>query len=152
LFGHLVDGVVREGHTRVLSLQAVDQVPEDPPSTAKALAVAPLLAEAAATARAHAREQHAVARRDGADTGSDLDDGTHGLVAEDRPRRRLGHVAFEDMKVGAADRGGVDPNDRVGRINDRRIINGVPAALARSVVDERLHVGRLSDDDCEFRR
>jgi predicted flap endonuclease-1-like 5' DNA nuclease len=66
------------------------------------------------------------------------------LVAEDRPRKRLGHVALEDVQVAAADRGRVDADDRVGRIDDLRVIHGVPAALAGTVVNEGLHRRLLS--------
>jgi hypothetical protein len=44
-----------------------------------------------------------------------LDDCADGPVAEDRPPD-LGDVALEDVEVGAADRGRVDADDRVGRI------------------------------------
>ena len=136
----LVDGVVGERHARVLGLQAVDQVPEDPAAAAEALTVAALLAVAAAPARAHARHQHAVAWRDRADAGADLQHGADRLVAEDRPGRRLGHVALEDVQVGAADRRGVDPHDRIGRVDDRRVIDRVPATFAGAVVHESLHL------------
>ena len=59
----------------------------------------------------------------GCDTGSDLLDGADRLVAEDRPRRRLRHVAFENVQVGAADRAGVDADDDVRRLLDLGIVN-----------------------------
>ena len=49
---HLVDGGVRERDARVLGLEPVDQVAEDPAASAGAEAVVALLAEAAAAARA----------------------------------------------------------------------------------------------------
>jgi hypothetical protein len=55
-----------------------------------------------------------------------LDDGAHRLVAEDRARLNLGHVALEDVQVGAADRGRVDADDRVRRLLDRRVGDLVP--------------------------
>src|SRR5690349_21848764 len=60
-------------------------------------------------------------------------------MAENRPRRGLRHVAFEDVQIGSADRGGVDPNDDVRRSDDRGILDGVPAALAGTVVDKSVH-------------
>ena len=82
LVGDLVDGVVGERHARVLGLQPVDQVTEDPPATTEALPVAAFLAEATAPAGADARHEHAVARSDRGHAGSDLLDGADGLVAE----------------------------------------------------------------------
>ena len=112
LIGDLVDGVVGERDARVLGLEAVDQVAEDPAATAEALSVAALLAEAAAPAGGHAGEQDPVAGGHRGDGRADLLDGADGLVAEDRAGRGLGHVALEDVQVGAADRGGVDAHDR----------------------------------------
>ena len=135
----LVDGVVGERHARELGLQPVDQVAEDPATAGQALAVAALLAVAAAPARAHARHEHAIAGRDGRDACADLLDGADGLVTQDRSSRGLGHVALEDVQVGAADRRGVDPHDDVGRVDDRRVSDRVPAPLTGAVVDESLH-------------
>ena len=106
LRGHLVDGVVGERHPRVLGLESVDHVPEDPAAAAQALAVAGLLAEAAAPAGADARHQHAVADSDARHAGADLLDGADRLVAEHASRAALGHVALEDVQVGPADRRG----------------------------------------------
>jgi hypothetical protein len=50
-------------------------------------------------------------------------------------------IAFENVQVGAADRRGVDPHDRVGWVEDRGIGHAVPAALPGAVVNERLHLG-----------
>src|SRR4029453_4166355 len=52
----------------------------------------------------------------------------------------LGHVALEDVQVGAADRDRVDPHDRVGLGCKRRIWNGLPEALPGTVKDECLHL------------
>ena len=41
-------------------------------------------------------------------------DGADRLVAEDPAVGHRGHVALEDVQVGAADRDGVDPDDGVG--------------------------------------
>ena len=48
---------------------------------------------------------------------------------QDGPARRLRHVAFEDVQVGAEDRAGVDADDDVGRRPDRGVLDGVPTAL-----------------------
>ena len=120
LVGDLVDGGVGERHPRELGLQAVDQVAEDPASAAGAEAVAALPAEAAAAARGDAGDEHAVAGLERRDRVADLDDRADGLVAEDRAGLHLGHVALEDVQVGAADRGRVDADDRVRRLLDGR--------------------------------
>ena len=137
---HLVDGRIGERHSGELGLQPVDQVPEDPAAATRAEAVLRLLAEAAASAGGDARDEHAIAGHDGRHSRADLDDRADGLVAEDRSRLHLGHVALEDVQVGAADSGRVDPDDRVGRLENFRVGNDFPCPLARSVVDEGFHV------------
>ena len=57
------------------------------------------------------------------------------------------HVAGQDVQVGAADRGRVDPNDRVAFVGDLRLGDFLPGPLAGAVVHERSHVcllGRLA--------
>jgi hypothetical protein len=66
-------------------------------------------------------------------------DSSDGLVTEHGAGRGLGHVALEDVQVGAADRRGIDAHDRVGGVEDRWIIDGVPAALPGAVIHESLH-------------
>ena len=149
LLRDLVDGVIGERHPRELSLQAIDQMAKDPSPAAQALPVAAFPAEAAPTAGAHAGHQHAVAWRDRAHPGADLHDCADGLVAEHRAGDRLGDVAFEYVQIGAADRRGIDPHDRVGGVDDARIIDRVPAALSRTVVDESLHRDLLAWGDRE---
>jgi len=83
---HPVDRRVRERHTRVLGLQPVDQVAEDPASSAGAETVVAFLAEATATARRDARDEHAVTDLEGRDGAAFLDDRADRLVAKDRPR------------------------------------------------------------------
>src|SRR5207253_131608 len=113
-------------------------------ASAGAEAVARLLAEPAPAARRDARDEHAVADGEGADAAPGLDDGPDGLVAENRARPHLGDVALEDVEVGPADRRGVDADDRVRRLPDRRVGRLLPGLLARAVVDERLHVATSS--------
>ena len=48
------------------------------------------------------------------DAGTDRLDRADGLVAEDPTVGHRRDVAFEDVQVGAADRDGVDADDRVG--------------------------------------
>jgi hypothetical protein len=59
--------------------------------------------------------------------------GPDSLVTQDRPGSNLGHIALEDVEVGSADRRRVDPNDRIGRLLDRRIRHPLPGSLTRSV-------------------
>ena len=86
---HLVDGVIGERDTRQLGLEAVDHVAEDPAAATAAQAVMPFLAEAAATARADARHEHAIADGDRRHRCADLDDGADRLVTEDPSRLHL---------------------------------------------------------------
>ena len=140
LCGDLVVGVIDERHSSVFGLQPVDEVAEDPAASAEALSIAAFLAEATPPAGADTRHQHPVARGDRGNAGTHLLDGAYGLVAEHDARCGLGHISLEDMQVGAADRRGVDPHDRVGRVEDRGIIDRVPASLARTVIHEGLHL------------
>jgi hypothetical protein len=50
-----------------------------------------------------------------------------------------GTSPLEDVQVGAADCRRVDPDDDVGRVDDRRVLDGIPAALAWAVVHEGFH-------------
>ena len=140
----LVDGRVRERHPRELRLEPIDQVTEDPAAATGAEAVAALLAESAATAGRDAGNEHAIAGLERGDGVADLDDCADGLVAEDSARLDRGDVALENVKVGPADRRGVDPDDRVGRILETGVGNGFPRALPRPVEDERFHSFLLS--------
>ena len=69
----------------------------------------------------------------------DLDDGADALVTEDAAVRHRWDVTLQDVQVGAADRGGVDLHDHIGRLLDGGVGHGLPRLLARSVVHERLH-------------
>ena len=52
-----------------------------------------------------------------------------GLVAEDPPGGDGRDVTLEDVQVGAADRHGVDPDDRVGVVDERRLGHLLPRLL-----------------------
>ncbi len=54
-----------------------------------------------------------------------------------------GDVAFEDVEIGAADRGRVDTDDRVGVVDDHRVGRLLPCLVAGAMVNERLHDGFL---------
>jgi hypothetical protein len=139
VFGELVGGGVGERDAGVLGLDAVDQVPEDPAAAAQALAVLARAAEAAAAAGGDARQQHPVALTDRADARPGLQDRTDGLVAEDPARGDLGHVALEDVQVGAADGDGVHPHDRVGVVDELGVGNLFPPLVPWAVVDDGSH-------------
>ena len=94
------------------------QVAEDPAAAAGALARVTFLAVVAAAAGRDARHEHAVAGRDRRHRRADLGDRADRLVAEDRPGSHVGHVALEDVQIGAADRRRVDADDRVRRLLD----------------------------------
>src|SRR5664279_2219553 len=54
-------------------------------------------------------------------------------------RSRSSPTPLEDVQVRPADRRRVDPDDDVGRINDRRILDCVPASLVWAVINESFH-------------
>jgi len=139
LVGHLVDRGVRERHPRELGLEPVDQMAEDPAAASRAEPVVAFLAEAAASARGDAGDQHAVSGLERRHRVADLDDRANPLVAEDRAGLHLGDVALEDMEVGPADRRRVDPDDRVRRLLVRGVRDLVPGAHPGTVVHECLH-------------
>jgi hypothetical protein len=68
---------------------------------------------------------HAITRLQLSDRASDLDDLTHRLMAENVALLHGRHVAVVEVQVGAADGGGCDLYDDVGRVNDFRIGDGV---------------------------
>ena len=138
----LVDGRVRERHAGVLGLQAVDQVAEDPAAAAGALAVVALAAEAAAATRVM---QETSTRSPTASVVTAAPDSmivADRLVTEDRPGCHLGHVALEDVQVGAADGGRVDADDHVRWLLNHRVGHGLPCLL-RPVRDTRAPSWRL---------
>jgi trimethylamine:corrinoid methyltransferase-like protein len=60
-------------------------------------------------------------------------------MAQGAPLLAGGHVALEDVQVGAADGGGVDLDDRVAGMLQLGVRLGLPLLAVGSVVDERLH-------------
>src|ERR1019366_6490754 len=137
--GYGVGGGVGKGDPDDLGLGAVDEVPEDPPAATEALAIATLPAEAAAPTGRDARNEHPVAGGEGLDSGSDLEDRTDGLVAQDPPDGDLGDVTFQDMQVRPADGGGIDSDDGVGVVTDRGVGHVLPRLGAGPFVDKCLH-------------
>src|SRR6202171_4345703 len=70
-------------------------------------------------------------------------------MAEDRAWLYRGHVALEDMQVGAADGGGVDLDDGVRRRLDGGAGDGVPGFLTGAAIGETVHGGfPLSTSGC----
>lgn len=134
-----VGGVVGEGHSHQFGLGPVDQMAQDQPTAPAALAECGVAALPAAAAGRDGRHDHLVTGTHVVDVPSDLQDLADGLVPEDRPGLHLREVAPQDAQVTAADGGGVDAYDRVGRLLDRGVRDGVPGALPRAVVDERSH-------------
>ena len=114
-------------------------VAENPAALVQALPVASLAAVLAGTARADAGDQDAVAGREPVHAVADLVDGAHGLMAEDPPGVHLGHVAGQDVQVGAANGGRVDPDDGVALVDDLRVGNLFPRLPAGTVINKRLH-------------
>ena len=138
-FGSLCVDVSANGTRANSAWSPLIEVAQDPPAAAHAEAVVAFLAEAAAPAGRDAGHEHAIPLLEGRHGRALLDDGPDRLVAEDRPRLDLGHVSLEDVEVRPADRGRVDPHDRVGLVDDLRVGHGIPRALTGTVKDECLH-------------
>jgi hypothetical protein len=71
--------------------------------------------------------------------GANLLDDPHRLVAEDVALFHEGREDLVEVEVGAADRRGGDPDDRVGGFLDLRILDLVDADVAGAVPDSCLH-------------
>src|SRR5580704_17060010 len=136
---YAVGGGVGERDADVLGLGAVDRVAEDPAAGAQALPVASLAAEPAGPAGADAGDQHAVALRQRLHAVADLLDRPDGLVTQDPALGDRGHVTLENVQVGTADGGRVDPHDGVAIADDLRIRQLFPGLLARTVVNDGSH-------------
>jgi hypothetical protein len=137
--GDPVGGSVGVGDADVLGLSSVDVVAENPAALVQALPVASFAAVLAGAARADAGDEDAVARRQPVHAVADFVDGAHGLVAEDPPGAHLRHVAGQDVQIGAADGGRIDPDDGVALVEDLRVRNLFPCLPAGTVVNERSH-------------
>ena len=98
-----------------------------------------LPAEPARPARGDAGHQHPVAGLDRLDPAADGLDGADRFVAEDPPVGHRGHVALQNVQIGAADRHGVDPDDRVGVRDDARLRHLFPGLAPWAVVNKRSH-------------
>src|ERR1019366_9555149 len=104
------------------------------------LAVAPLATEATGTTSRDARDEDTVADVYVLHARADLFDAPHRLVADDAAVDHRQDVALQDVQVRAADRGRVDPHDRVGVGRQRRAGHLLPGLVPGTVVNERLHV------------
>ena len=93
---------------------------EDPADAADGLAVRghAALAVLAPSALGDRRHEDPVADVEAADRVADRGDRADRLVAQDAAFGHGGDVALQDVQVGAADRGGVDLHDDVGRVLD----------------------------------
>src|ERR1700732_1736855 len=94
----------------IFGLRPVDPV-AGAPAAGRAMRIHSLPAIFAFTAGGDAGDQHAVASFERRHTRSGLVHDTHALMAEDSARLAGGNIAFEDMEVGAADRGAGDLHD-----------------------------------------
>jgi hypothetical protein len=141
--GDLVGLAVRRGlgerHAHELGLRSVDEVPEDPATSAGAQAVSALAAEPAPAARRDARDEDSIAGADRRDARPDLLDRADGFVTQDPTFAHVGYVPLEDVEIGSADRDGVDADDGIRGVHDRWVRNLFPSLLTWSVVHDRLH-------------
>ena len=140
---------VGERDPHELGLGAVDEVAEDPAAAAEALSVAARAAVVGNVPQAEMQETRTrspTARpRTPLPTSIDRADG---LVAEDPSRFHLGHVALEDVQIGAADGDRVDPDDHVLRVLEVGQRDIDPRLAAGAVVHERFH--RFASHRCRL--
>ena len=73
------------------------------------------------------------------DAGADLDHFAHGLVAHDVAGQHARNEVVKEVQVGAADGAARDLDDRVARILDLRVGDGVAPDVLLAVPDQRLH-------------
>ena len=136
--GNRIEAGVGVGNADELRLRAVDRVAEDP-AAGRAMGIHLLAAIFALAAGGDAGDQHVVAGLEGRDGRPDRLDDADALVAEDAARLAGGHVALEDVQVGAADRRLGDLDDRVGGRRDFRLRMVLQGFLARALIDKGFH-------------
>jgi hypothetical protein len=100
-----------------------------------------LPAEIASTARSNARDEDSVTGVKGRHTGSDLGHHADALVTKDTALGHRRHVAFQDMKIRSADRGGGDADDRIGRLLEDGLGTLFPGAPTGTAIDQAVHSG-----------
>src|SRR5699024_6769056 len=143
--GHAV--VVGEGHPQVFGLAAGVGTHADVPvgpaggaglvdgQTEGALAAAAVGAESAGDVEG---QHHAVALGQGGDTGADLLDHTHVLVAEGDAGLGIS-APFVHVQVGPADGRGGDLDDHIGGVLDGGILDLLDGDLVGALVDDGSH-------------
>ncbi|MPL80469.1 hypothetical protein SDC9_26369 [bioreactor metagenome] len=134
---------MRDAH--VFGLGTVDRVAENPAAVG-AMGIEAALAVRAFAAGGDAGDQHRVAGLEVHHRVADLLDDADALVAKRAARRHGGHVAFQDVQVGAADRGLADLHDHVGRFLDRRFVFLDPVLLAGALEHQCFHLEASSLD------
>ena len=107
-----------------------------------ALGVELVVAHPAASAGDVERHDHAVSGRDVADFAAHLLHDAHRLMAEDVPLVDERAEYLIEVKVGPADARGGDPYDRVGRLFDFRVRDGVDADVTLAMPGHCLHAAR----------
>ncbi len=90
---------VGEGHPDELGLRPIDEVTQDPATTAEALAVAAFPAESAPSTGADARHEDPISGHHGRDGCTDRLDGTDRFVTEDASFSDFGHIALQNVEV-----------------------------------------------------
>src|SRR5688500_6476320 len=100
-----------------------------------------LPAEITSAARSNARDEDSVAGTERRHTGSDLGHHTHALVTQDAAVGHRGDVAFQDMEIRSADRGGGDADDCIGRGLEDGLGTFFPHTPTGTVVDQAVHSG-----------
>ncbi len=84
-------------------------------------------------------DDDAVALRQLRHLGADLHDLAHEFVADDVAVLHHRHEAVVDVEVGAADGGGGDLEDRIARMFDLRVVDGIDLHLRRAMVCNGAH-------------
>ena len=132
--GNGIEAGVGMGYADIFRLGAVYRVAQNP-AARRAMRIHRLAAVDAFAAGADAGDQNTVARLESRDGGADGLDDAHAFMTENAAGLAGRDVAFENMQIGAADRGLGDPDDGVAygydrfRMIDDRFLAGRQPAL-----------------------
>ena len=109
------------GNTNELCLGAVNGMTQHPASSG-AVRVHAFAAKIAATAGADTGDENPVARFESRDASAHGVHNANPLMPKHRAGFARGHVTFENMQIGTANRGFRDPDDGVGGGLDERFV------------------------------
>ena len=124
-----MEAQIRVRNANELGLRSVDGVSEDP-ATCRTMRVHLLAAIDAGTARGNARNEDVIARLEHRDSMADLFDGADTFMAQNAAMLAGWQIAFEDVKIGATNRGFRYFDDCISRSSDLRLWSVFQGLLA----------------------